>query len=252
MQLLIGQKKILIISIIVFYSLFLSANSENESLPFQENKTPFIVKIFSAYTENLNYYTITGLMIVESSCFVPFPSEVVVPPAAYQACNPENNCLYFSESNWINVSLVVFFATLGALIGAVINYYFAFFLGRPFIYWFVETKMGKIFLLDAKKIQKAENYFVKNGSIATFICRLIPGVRQVISIPAGLAKMKLAPFILYTTLGAGIWNIILALLGYFAHGKQEIIHRYGSEISYLFFALAVLFAGYLLYKTFRK
>ena len=228
-------------------TIFLSAQSKNDSVP----KQSFIVSFFSAYTQNLNYYTITALMTVESS-FIPFPSEIVVPPAAYQACNPDNNSLYVTDSKWINIALVLFFATLGALFGAIINYYLALILGRPFIYWFVETKLGRLFLLDTKKVQKAEQYFVKNGSISTFIGRFVPGIRQLISIPAGLAKMKMKPFLFYTFLGAGMWNAILALLGYFAHGQQELIKRYSNELSYIILGLVVVLGGYLLWKTFRK
>ncbi|MCL1850610.1 MAG: DedA family protein [Bacteroidetes bacterium] len=190
-------------------------------------------------------------MTVESS-FIPFPSEIVVPPAAYQACNPENSSLYVTDSKWLNITLVIFFATLGAMFGAIINYFLALFLGRPFIYWFVETKLGRLCLLDTKKVQKAEDYFVKNGNISTFIGRFIPAIRQLISIPAGLAKMRMRPFLLYTFLGAGLWNMVLALLGYFAHGQQEIINRYNSEISYIILGLVVLFGIYLLWKVFGK
>jgi membrane protein DedA with SNARE-associated domain len=190
-------------------------------------------------------------MTVESS-FIPFPSEIVVPPAAYQACNPENANLYVTDSKWINIALVLFFATLGAMLGATINYFLALFLGRPFIYWFVGTKLGRLCLLDAKKVQKAEDYFVKNGNISTFIGRLIPAIRQLISIPAGLAKMKIRHFLLYTFLGAGSWNLVLVMLGYFAHGQQALINRYNSEISYAILGLAVLFGIYLLYKAFGK
>jgi membrane protein DedA with SNARE-associated domain len=226
------------------------AQTATDSLP-QPEEPSFIVKAFSAYTENLNYYTIAGLMTVESS-FVPFPSEIVVPPAAYQACNPDNSKLYVSDSKWMNMALVVLFATLGAMLGAIINYFLAKYLGRPFIYWFVETKLGRLCMLNASKVKKAEDYFVRNGNISTFVGRLIPGIRQLISIPAGLAKMKLAPFILYTALGAGIWNIVLALLGYFAAGQQELINKYSSEISYVLLALGALFVCYLVYKAFRK
>jgi membrane protein DedA with SNARE-associated domain len=190
-------------------------------------------------------------MAIEST-FIPLPSELVVPPAAYKACDPENTSLYVTDSIWINILLVIFFATLGAILGACINYYLALLLGRPFIYWFVETKMGKLFWLDTKKVQKAENYFIKNGNISTFIGRLIPGIRHLISIPAGLAKMKMKPFILYTALGAFIWHTILALLGYFAHGQKDIIQLYSKEISYSILGLAVLFGAYLLYKALRK
>jgi len=227
---------------------FLSAQNMNDSVP----KQSFVVRMFSAYTQNLNYFTVTALMTVESSCFIPFPSEVVVPPAAYQACDPNHKSLYVSESKWLNMTLVVFFATLGALLGAVINYYVALFLGRPFIYWFVETRIGRLCMLDAKKVQKAEEYFYKNGSISTFIGRLIPGIRQIISVPAGLAKMKMRPFLFYTTLGAGIWNVALALLGYLAHGQQALINQYSSEISYVILALGIVFCIYLFYKAFKK
>ena len=231
--------------------LSLSSQNSVDSVPKQEEKS-LVLRMFSTYTQNLNYYTVAALMAVEGSCFIPFPSEVVVPPAAYQACNPESKSLYVSDSLLLNISLVVFFATLGALLGGVISYYFAFFVGRPFIYWFVETKLGRLCLLDARKVKKAEDIFVKNGNIAIFICRLIPGIRQIISVPAGLAKMKMAPFLLYTTLGAGIWNIILALMGYFAHGQQEVINRYSSEISYGILALCVLFGGYVVFRVVRR
>jgi membrane protein DedA with SNARE-associated domain len=214
-------------------------------------KKSVMEKAIDVYMQNLNHFTITLYMMIEST-FIPLPSELVVPPAVYKACNPENTSLYVTESKWINILLIIFFATLGAIIGACINYCLALFLGRPFIYWFVETKAGKLFLLDTKKVQKAENYFVKNGSISTFIGRLIPGIRHLISIPAGLAKMKLRPFILYTALGAGIWHTILAVLGYLAHGQADLINQYSKEISYIMLALGVVFAWYLVYNGFFK
>ena len=245
------SKTILFVLLSIFFIVNLTAQNEADFISNHEEKEPFVVRVFSTYTQNLNYFTVAALMTVESSCFIPFPSEVVVPPAAYQACNPENKNLYVTESKWVNISLVILFATIGALFGAIINYYFALYLGRPFIYWFVETRLGRLCFLDAKKVQKAENYFIKNGSISTFVGRLIPGIRQIISVPAGLAKMKMRPFILYTTLGAGIWNVILALLGFFAHGQQNIIHQYSSELSYIILGLAVIFGVYLIYRAFR-
>ena len=154
--------------------------------------------------DHLNYWTITLLMAIESS-FIPFPSEVVVPPAAYKAAGGNSD---------LNVFLVVIFATIGANIGAIINYYIAYFVGRPLVYKFANSRFGHMCLIDEAKVQNAEHYFDKHGALSTFIGRLIPAVRQLISIPAGLAKMKLSTFLLYTTLGAGIWNAILAAIGY--------------------------------------
>ena len=227
------------------------AQNTIDSIPKNEKNQSFFEKTIELYLQKLNHFTVTLYMTIEST-FIPLPSELVVPPAAYQACDPENTSLYVTESKWINILLVIFFATLGAIIGACINYFLALLLGRPFVYWFVETKVGKLFWLDTKKVQKAENYFIKNGNISTFIGRLIPGIRHLISIPAGLAKMKIKPFIGYTALGAFIWHTILALLGYFAHGQQDVIKEYSSEISYIILGLAVIFGGYLIYRALRK
>ena len=150
--------------------------------------------------DHLNYWTITLLMAIESS-FIPFPSEVVVPPTAWKAANNDN----------MNIYLVVLFATIGANIGALINYYLAKWLGRPIIYKYANSRFGHMCLIDEAKVQHAEEYFDKHGAVSTFVGRLIPAVRQLISIPAGLARMKLGTFLLYTTLGAGLWNSILAL-----------------------------------------
>lgn len=154
--------------------------------------------------EHLNYWTITLLMTIESS-FIPFPSEVVVPPAAYKAAAADSE---------LNVILVVLFATLGANIGALINYGLSRWLGRPIVYAFANSRFGHMCLIDEAKVQRAEAYFDEHGAVSTFMGRLVPAVRQLISIPAGLAKMKLSHFLLYTTLGAGMWNIILAAIGY--------------------------------------
>ena len=235
----------------IFLFLHLAAQNEVDTVSKQKEKKSFFEKTMDVYLQNLNHLTVTIYMTIEST-FIPLPSELVVPPAAYQACNPDNKSLYVTESVWINILLVIFFATLGAVIGACINYFLALLLGRPFVYWFVETKVGKLFWLDTKKVQTAEDYFVKNGSISTFIGRLIPGIRHLISIPAGLAKMKIKPFIAYTALGAFIWHSILALLGYFAHGQQDLIQMYSKEISYIILGLAVVFGGYLIYRAFRK
>ena len=137
---------------------------------------------------------------------MPFPSELVVPPAAYLA---------LQDGASMNIYLITIFATLGALVGAYINYYLAIWLGRPLVYKFANSRFGHICLLDQSKVEKAEAYFDKHGVISTFIGRLIPGIRQLISIPAGLARMNIVKFSIFTSLGAFIWNIALAILGYF-------------------------------------
>ncbi len=201
--------------------------------------------------EHLNYWTITLLMAIESS-FIPFPSEVVVPPAAWLAADPASG---------LNVYLVVLFATLGAMIGALINYSLAMWLGRPIIYKFANSRFGHMCLIDEPAVKKAEAYFDERGALSTFIGRLIPAVRQLISIPAGLARMKMSTFLIFTALGAGIWNAILAALGWYLskvpgiETKQQLIERvteYSSEIGYFFIALGVFIVGYLIYKAFKK
>ena len=194
--------------------------------------------------ENLNYWTITLLMTIESS-FIPFPSEVVVPPAAYKAAGGNSD---------LNVYLVVLFATLGANIGALINYYLAYFVGRPIVYKFANSRFGHMCLIDEAKVKHAEAYFEKHGALSTFIGRLIPAVRQLISIPAGLSKMKLSTFLLYTKLGAGIWNAILAFIGYYLQSVvpedqlMATVSKYSHELGYVFIGLGVLIVAYLIYK----
>ena len=152
--------------------------------------------------DHLNYWVITLLMAIESS-FIPFPSEIVVPPAAYQAAHGDKN-----------VFLVVFFATVGALIGASVNYALAYYLGRPIVYKFANSRIGHMCLIDENKVMVAERYFDDHGAVGTIVGRLVPAVRQLISIPAGLARMNFGKFLLYTTIGAGAWNSILAAIGY--------------------------------------
>ena len=216
-----------------------------------QEESSFVLRVVDWYNQHLNYVTVTLLMTIESS-FIPFPSEVVVPPAAYQACNPDNATLYVTDSPLFNVILVVLIATLGALIGAYINYFLSRFLGRPIVYWFADSKVGHLLLLNSEKVKKAEDYFIEHGNSSTFIGRLVPGIRQLISIPAGLAKMNIGAFTLYTILGSGSWNIILAILGYVAHGKQDLINQYSHELSYILLGLGVLFIIYLVYKGLKK
>lgn len=199
-------------------------------------------KITDWYSDNLNYGTVALLMTVESS-FIPFPSEVVVPPAAYKALQPNSG---------LNIVLVVLFATLGAVLGALINYYLAKFLGRPIIDRFADSRLGHMCLLDSQKVSQAEDFFRKHGAISTFVGRFIPAIRQLISIPAGLADMKLGTFVTFTALGACAWNIVLALLGVFAHGQSDVIEKYNSELSMILLGLAGLFVGYILFQGIRR
>ena len=200
--------------------------------------------------DHLNYWTVTLFMAIESS-FIPFPSEAVVPPAAWKA----------AVTGEMNVFLVVAFATVGALIGAFINYYLAVWLGRPIVYKFANSRIGHMCLIDEAKVQNAEKYFDKHGAVSTFIGRLVPAVRQLISIPAGLARMGLGRFVLYTSLGAGVWNAILAALGYYMasipglqteEAVMNKVKEYSSEIGVVFVVLAVAIVAYLIYKGVKK
>ena len=155
------------------------------------------------FYENAGYWLVFLFMVIESS-FLPFPSEVVVPPAAYISVTRGD----------MNVFLIVIVATAGAVVGALINYFLAVWLGRPIVYAFANSRLGHACLIDEAKIEKAEKYFDEHGALSTFIGRLIPAVRQLISIPAGLARMNLGVFVVFTALGAGVWNAILAALGY--------------------------------------
>lgn len=202
------------------------------------------------YAENINYATITALMAVESS-FIPFPSEIVIPPAAYVSEDP-NSSLHITDSYPLNVLLIVLFGTLGAMIGAVINYLLAMWLGRPIVYAFADSKLGHLCLLSADKVKKAEDYFNEHGKVSTFVGRLIPGIRQLISIPAGLCKMNFWWFLLYTFLGAGIWNIVLALLGFLTRGQKELIDAYSHELSMAIMGLLGIAIIYIVAKTLLK
>ncbi|MCU0460719.1 MAG: DedA family protein [Bacteroidales bacterium] len=197
----------------------------------------FFQSVLDWYMANLNYFTVWLLMLIEST-FLPMPSEVVIPFAAYKAAQGD-----------LNVFLVILFGTIGALCGSLINYYLSYFLGRPIIYAFADSKAGRLFLLSKEKVIKAENYFLRNGKSSTFIGRLVPGIRHLISIPAGLAKMNLRDFILYTFIGAGIWNVILAIIGYYVFEYSEKIFPYLDKILY---ALGALFIIYLIVKTVRN
>ena len=196
--------------------------------------------------KHLNYWVVMLLMTIESS-FIPFPSEVVVPPAAYM-------CATTGEQN---VFLIVVAATAGACIGALINYGLALWLGRPLVYRFANSRLGHMCLIDEEKVQHAERYFDEHGALDTFVGRLVPAVRQLISIPAGLARMGLKRFLLYTFLGAGLWNSILAAMGwYIGHNYSgqldEKVAEYSGEVKIAMLVVGVLAVGYLIYKGSKR
>jgi len=197
--------------------------------------------------EHLNYWVITLLMAIESS-FIPFPSEVVVPPAAYLA----------ASGNDLNVFLVIVFATMGAIVGALVNYFLALTLGRPIVYRFANSRLGHMCLIDEEKVRIAEEYFDRHGAIGTFVGRLVPAVRQLISIPAGLSRMSLGRFVFYTSLGAALWNSILAAIGYYLASVvpydqlDSKVNEYAVYLKVAMLLLGAFVVIYLIYKGMKK
>ena len=204
------------------------------------------MSIISTLLSNLNYGTIFFLMLLESTV-IPVPSELVVAPAAYH-----------SAAGNLDIWLVILFSTLGADAGASINYLAGWLLGRPVIWRFADSKLGKLCMLSHEKIEKSEAYFNNHGMVATITGRLIPGIRHLISIPAGLAKMHYWKFMLYTTIGAGAWNCILATMGWYLHTivPEDQLHdkilEYGEYIKLVIVALVVIAIAYFTIKWFLK
>lgn len=207
--------------------------------------------LFLWILDNLNYWVVTLFMAIESS-FIPFPSEVVVPPAAWKAMDPDSGMSFI---------LVIVFATIGADLGALINYYLAKWVGRPIIYSFADSRIGHMCLIDRKKVEVAEEFFRKHGAASTIFGRLVPAVRQLISIPAGLAGMHVGKFLLYTTIGAGVWNTVLATIGwgiyeYTDYKTTQDVYKqavqYSHEIGYVILALAVVVIAFIAYKGIKK
>lgn len=196
-----------------------------------------LVTTMLAWSHSLGYGGIVLLMAIESS-FIPFPSEIIIPPAAYLA-----------YQGHMNIYLVILCGIAGSLIGALINYYLAYFLGRAIIYKIADHKISNVLLISSKKVEKAEQYFLKYGNISTFIGRLIFAVRQLISLPAGFSKMKLRNFVFFTFLGSGIWVVILALIGYYFGAYQDEFFQYYKEISILFI---VVIGFVLIYGSYKK
>ena len=199
-------------------------------------------QFFQWFVDNANYTFVFVFMVIESS-FVPFPSEVVVPPAAYLACSNAG------AGAGMNVFMVVLVATLGALVGAFINYYLALWIGRPVVYAFADSRFGHALLINREKVQKAEDYFDRHGAVSTFVGRLIPAIRQLISIPAGIARMNVFQFAIFTFLGALLWNSVLGALGFWLaetvspeqlFDKVEEYNRYLTWAGYILAGICVL------------
>lgn len=179
------------------------------------------------------YVGVFILMTIESS-FIPFPSEIVLIPAGYLASKGE-----------MHIGMIMLSALGGSMAGAFVNYYLALLLGRKIL-----SKYGKYFFIKEDALQKMDDYFEKHGHISTFIGRLLPGIRQLISIPAGLARMNLAVFSIYTALGASIWSLVLVLLGYTIGENQELLDTYLHQIT--LGVVAILFLLALWYIKYQK
>ncbi|MDE6207809.1 MAG: DedA family protein [Muribaculaceae bacterium] len=199
---------------------------------------------FDWFVNNASYLFVFIFMVIESS-FIPFPSEVVVPPAAYLAM----------QRGDMNIFGVVAVATAGALCGALINYVLSLLIGRPLVYAFANSRLGHACLINQAKVEKAERYFDEHGAASTFIGRLIPAVRQLISIPAGIARMNIWTFCIFTALGALVWNCILAGLGWWLSLHVSLdelytaVEKYNSYLTYAGFALLAACVAYIAYNA---
>ncbi|MBR1851363.1 MAG: DedA family protein [Bacteroidales bacterium] len=194
----------------------------------------------------MNYTAVGVLMTIESS-FIPFPSEVVIPPAVYVASNP-------ASASGMKIWLIVVVGTLGAMLGAFINYFLSRWLGRPIIYAFVDGKLGRLLGLSGEKMERAEAYFNRYGNISTLIGRLVPVVRQLVSIPAGLSRMNIGLFSLFTFLGAALWNCILALLGWLAYKAADpsVIVKYSHQLSIIIVVLLAAAITFIIVRSIVK
>lgn len=203
-------------------------------------------QFFDWFVNNASYLFVFVFMMIESS-FIPFPSEVVVPPAAYLAV----------QKGDMNVFAVVLVATAGAIMGALINYVLALLIGRPLVYSFANSRLGHACLIDQAKVEKAETYFDRHGAVSTFIGRLIPAVRQLISIPAGIARMNIWAFTLFTGLGALVWNGVLAGLGWWLaqhvslDSLYDAVEKYNGYLTIAGLIILALCVVYILFHAFR-
>ena len=204
------------------------------------------MNLFSSLLNTLNYWTIFIGMYIEGTV-IPFPSELIVAPAAYHAA-----------AGHLDILIIILISTLGAVAGSTTNYVAAYYLGRPLIFRFANSRLGHLCLLNKEKVEQAEKYFYNHGVIATLTGRLIPGIRQIISIPAGLSKMKFWKFLLYTATGSGLWNCVLATLGWYLHSVVPedkllpAIEKYNDYIKYFILGIVFLVVIYFVFKYIYK
>ena len=198
------------------------------------------VEVVTTSVLSLGYLGIFFLMMIESS-FIPFPSEVVLIPAGVLVARGE-----------MSFGLVMLASILGSVAGALLNYFLAFQLGKRVVNYLV-VSYGKFFFIKEKSILKSEEFFLKHGEVATFVGRLLPVIRQLISLPAGFARMNLFKFCFFTSLGAGIWSFILVFLGIFYGENEGLIAKYLTEISLglVFFGVIVI-GVYVIWKKRKK
>ncbi len=196
----------------------------------------YIISIIVGVVDKMGYLGIVAAMFLESS-FFPFPSELILPPAGYLASQGK-----------MELWAVVLLGTLGSILGAGFNYWISLALGRPLI-----LRLGRYLGLTERAYLRAEEFFRRHGEISTFVGRLIPGLRQYISLPAGLAHMSIPRFIGFTGLGAGIWASVLSLVGYFIGNNQELVAKSLHRVTiYMGIGVAVLVIAYLIWYKRRK
>ena len=243
------DKTILIILTLVAVAVMANVCFAQDTAQVATAQPSWAENLYYWFKDHMNYWTVIVLMAMESS-IIPLPSEVVVPPAAYFSLQANASMDFWG---------VILAATIGAYLGSAINYGLSVLIGRPIIYAFADSKVGHFLRLSKEKLDKAEHFFQKKGSISIFISRLLPVVRHLISIPAGLSRMNYATFSLFTILGAGIWNVVLAGLGYLLYrvvpdDSQFFaqLEHYNHYLKIAGFTLLGLVIVYIIYKVIKN
>ena len=244
-----SQKRIIALVAIILPLAMMSMTCLGSEVAEASSSLSMTEQLYNWFKDHMSYGTIVLLMAIESS-IIPLPSEVVVPPAAYFSLQTGSD---------LNFGMVILCATVGAYIGSAINYGLSVVIGRPVFYAFADSKVGHLLMLNRKKLEKAENYFQQKGSVSIFFGRLLPAVRHLISIPAGLSRMHFGTFSLFTVLGAALWNVVLSLLGYLLYKIVpddsllfvELEH-YSHYLKIAGFALLGVAAIYIIFKVYKN